>query len=218
MPSKLLENAEKFIAMLYQENNNCRDRIKKNIKPGNQENEPGLDTETLKIQIKENNELVKKIREIENPNNYYHTVNPAIGWIWLIAIALINLAVLISAVTASIALGIIGLAIFNFFNILGLANYVSGTNPFNTGEFRQAITSTFVFAYLSVIIMAVFSNNEIIGNISNNNFMKDFSVLTGTIVGFYFVSRAIQPFTDKNKANTNTSATMSTTQTTVKKG
>jgi len=149
-----------------------------------------------------NTEKEAIIQQIKKQNkNYSHDVNYSHAIWLLIFIGVVNLVIwLIFWPIGVKAETIIGLGIFDFIGILWLSNYLSGTNPFNTGEFRQAITILFVFTYISVMCVSLFSGKDsnIVSMITGNpGFIQNFSTLTGTILLFYFTSRTVEEVAGK---------------------
>lgn len=198
------EKEKEIIEKLENENKIKKDKIdelKKNLKEITdiaKQKEIKNEINKLKNEVCSNKKILNKI------HGNTHVVDYIKGVKILGTILLINIIGILLIANVQILIPI--LLVFNFFSTLGLANYLSGTNPYNTGEFRQAITITFMFAYFSIIFLALFSgNSDIISSIgnSNNKFFTDFSWITGTIIVSYFGSRALQAFWDKNKSADN---------------
>lgn len=91
------------------------------------------------------------------------------------------------------------MGVINFYGILMISNYLSGSNPLDTGEFRQAITASFVVIYLTLIILSILPNNSI--SLVSNKFFDSFSNLTLLIVTYYFGSRSLKDW-EKTKNKT----------------
>lgn len=87
----------------------------------------------------------------------------------------------------------ISLGIITFFGILVISNYMSTTNPFDTGEIRKALTGAFVVLYFVFIPLVTFENilptSEIVTTI-----ITAFSTIVVVIIGFYFGTRGIEEF------------------------
>lgn len=87
------------------------------------------------------------------------------------------------------------IGIINFYGIMLISNYLSGSNQLDTGEFRQALTTSFVFTYFLIITISLVPNNNI--QLLENKFFDSFSQLTLFIVTYYFGSRIIQDWIGK---------------------
>lgn len=87
----------------------------------------------------------------------------------------------------------ISLGIINFFGILVISNYMSNTNPFDTGEIRKALTGAFVVLYFVFVPLVTFENilptSEIVTTI-----ITAFSTIVIVVIGFYFGTRGIEEF------------------------
>lgn len=87
----------------------------------------------------------------------------------------------------------ISLGIINFFGILVISNYMSNTNPFDTGEIRKALTGAFVVLYFVFVPLITFENilptSEIVTTI-----ITAFSTIVIVVIGFYFGTRGIEEF------------------------
>lgn len=87
------------------------------------------------------------------------------------------------------------IGIINFYGVMLISNYLSGSNQLDTGEFRQALTALFVVIYLVIITISLVPNNNI--QLLENKFFDSFSQLTLFIVTYYFGSRVIQDWIGK---------------------
>lgn len=87
------------------------------------------------------------------------------------------------------------IGIINFYGIMLISNYLSGSNPLDTGEFRQAITASFVVTYIAIITISLAPNNNV--QLLENKFFDSFSQLTLFIVTYYFGSRVIEDWIGK---------------------
>lgn len=87
----------------------------------------------------------------------------------------------------------ISLGIVTFFGILIISNYMSHTNPFDTGEIRKALTSTFLLLYLVFIPLVTFGNIMPAGGILNT-IITYFSLIVIFIIGFYFGTRGLEEY------------------------
>lgn len=87
------------------------------------------------------------------------------------------------------------IGIINFYGLMLISNYLSGSNPLDTGEFRQAITASFIVTYIAIITVSLVPNNNI--QLLENKFFDSFSQLTLFIVTYYFGSRVIEDWIGK---------------------
>jgi len=84
----------------------------------------------------------------------------------------------------------VGLGVLNFYGMMILSNYLSGTNPLDTGEFRQAITASFVLTYISIVLFSILPGSKVV--LTGNQSFATFSQLTILIVTYYFGSKVIE--------------------------
>ncbi|MBP2046940.1 hypothetical protein [Methanobacterium aggregans] len=87
----------------------------------------------------------------------------------------------------------IGMGLVTFFGILLVANYMSGTSPFDTGEIRKALTGAFITVYLTFVPIVTFEGAKITGT-SANTVIANFTWIVGIIIIFYFGSRTVEAY------------------------
>jgi hypothetical protein len=159
---------------------------------------------------KENEELQKKVdwldkdkkktdRERENLFRHISNSRPrmwlnSVKLIMVIGIIdLILLPLLITFLGVPIQWIFLGIGIVTFFGILLLANYMSGTSAYDTGEIRKAITGTFIIVYLMFVPLISFGSINI-PFINPTIAIESFTLIVGIVVILYFISRGIEEF------------------------
>ena len=160
---------------------------------------------------KENEELQRKVewldkdkkrmeREKENLNRqvsnsrhkkWFNTVKMIIilGIIDLLIIPLI-----ITLLGISLLWIFLGIGVVTFFGTLIIANYMSGTGQFNSGEIRKAITTSVIVVYLIFIPLITFGSIQIPNDGTVKGIVQNFTWIVGIIVVFYFISRSIEEY------------------------
>lgn len=166
----------------------------------------------LKIEklTKENEDLEKKVEWLDKENkkaerekdNFLRQVKNSRRKKWynsLKMISIIGVMDLLIIPLVVFLLGLhmqwifIGMGIVTFFGILLVANYMSGTSPFDTGEVRKALTGAFITVYLTFVPIVTFEGANITGT-STNTVVTNFTWIVGAIVIFYFASRTVEAY------------------------
>jgi hypothetical protein len=187
------------LSRLYKEKDELEDEIKK------------LDQEKIQRLQDINEELEKKvewldkdrIKAIKERDNYRKQVYNFRGKKWsnslkmisvLATLDLIIIPILVSFLNIPIQWLFISIGIITFFGILLIANYMSGTSPFDTGEVRKALTGSFVIIYLALVPLITFGTITIPAEEPIKTIVTNFTWIVGAIVIFYFGSRAVEEY------------------------
>ena len=159
---------------------------------------------------KENEELQKRVDWLDKDKkktdrereNLFRHISNARPRMWLNSVKLIMvigiidlilLPLLITFLGVPIQWIFLGIGIVTFFGILLLANYMSGTSAYDTGEIRKAITGTFIIVYLMFVPLISFGSINI-PLINPTIAIESFTLIVGIIVILYFISRGIEEF------------------------
>ncbi len=159
---------------------------------------------------KENEELQKRVDWLDKDKkktdrereNLFRHISNARPRMWLNSVKLIMvigiidlilLPLLITFLGVPIQWIFLGIGIVTFFGILLLANYMSGTSAYDTGEIRKAITGTFIIVYLMFVPLISFGTINI-PLINPTIAIESFTLIVGIIVILYFISRGIEEF------------------------
>lgn len=149
-----------------------------------------LDKEKVKIKKERDNLLrqIKKIQQKKWPNTL--VMISVLTIIDLIVLPLIVFTLHVDVLWLFISLGIV-----TFFGILAIANYMSGTSPFNTGEVRKALTGSFIIVYFAFIPIATLSSSvSVFGVDLIRSITTDFTWLLAIIIVLYFGTRAFEEY------------------------
>lgn len=204
MPGKVEVDLEEDVARLYQEKDVLEEQIKK------------LDQEKIERLQKLNNELEKevewldkeRIKVIKEKEHLKKQVINFRGKKWSNAlrmviilgiIDLIILPILVTLLQIPIQWIFICIGIITFFGILLIANYMSGTSPFDSGEVRKALTGSFVVLYFAFVPMVTFGTLNMPTDEPIKTIITNFTWIVGAIVIFYFGSRAIEEYVKVKK-------------------
>ena len=87
----------------------------------------------------------------------------------------------------------LGIGVVTFFGLLLLANYMSGTSSYDTGEIRKAATGSFIIIYLIFVPVISFGTIKM-PLLGPNQAIISFTWIVGIVVISYFVSRTIEEF------------------------
>lgn len=88
----------------------------------------------------------------------------------------------------------LGIGVVTFFGTLIIANYMSGTGQFNSGEIRKAVTTSVITVYLIFIPLITFGSIQIPNDGTVKGIVQNFTWIVGIIVVFYFISRSIEEY------------------------
>lgn len=88
----------------------------------------------------------------------------------------------------------LGIGITTFFGTLIIANYLSGTGQFNSGEIRKAITTSVITVYLSFVPLITFGSVQIPNDGAVKGIIQSFTWIVGIIIIVYFASRSIEEY------------------------
>lgn len=91
----------------------------------------------------------------------------------------------------SLGLAIAGSGIIAYFGTLSAANRLSNSSNLDRGEYRKAITTSFVVVYF--ILLAANAVTGLDGvKLNLGNIIDNFTYLVGMIIGFYFTSSMVR--------------------------
>jgi hypothetical protein len=105
-----------------------------------------------------------------------------------VAIASVNIILLVMFGSNNFFAAIAGMAIVTFIGVLSLADYVSIEPSMSTGEMRSAMAASITVVYLAIQALTV--AGEIQVSEASSKILESFSVVMAAVVGFYFGSKA----------------------------
>lgn len=189
------------------------EEIKKLLNERNELNNDIRDLDWAKIikLEKENDELKRKVewldkdkkrmeREKENLNrqvsNSRHKKWSSTSKMILLlgVIDLLIIPLIVTLLNISLQWIFLGIGIVTFFGTLIIANYMSGTSQFNSGEIRKAVTTSVIMVYLSFIPLIAFGSIQIPNDGTIKGIVQNFTWIVGIIIVFYFISRSIEEY------------------------
>lgn len=199
MPEKAKVDLKEDITGLYQEKDGLEEQIKK------------LDQEKIERLQKLNSELEKevewldkdRIKVIKEKEHFKKQVKNFRGKKWSNSLRMISILAIIDLVIIPLIISLlhipiqwifISIGIITFFGILLIANYMSGTSPFDSGEVRKALTGSFVLIYFLFVPLVTFGSLNIPVVEPIRTIITNFTWIVGAIVIFYFGSRAVEEF------------------------
>lgn len=187
--------------------------IKKLINERNELNNDIRDLDWAKIikLEKENEELKRKVewldkdkkrmeREKENlnrqvSNSRHKRWSSTVKMILLLGVIdLLIIPLIVTLLNLSLEWIFLGIGIVTFFGTLIIANYLSGTAEFNSGEIRKAVTAAVITVYLSFIPLIAFGSIHIPDDGTVKGIVQNFTWIVGIIIVFYFISRSIEEY------------------------
>lgn len=92
----------------------------------------------------------------------------------------------------SLALAITGTGVIAFFTTLFAANRLSNSSDLDKGEYRKAITTSFILVYFLLIGAKTATDTLETSQIQMGTLLDQFTYLVGMIVGFYFTSSIVR--------------------------
>ena len=204
MPESRNKDLNQDIGRLYHEKDVLDEQIKK------------LDEEKIERLQNINDELEKRvewldkdrIKVIKERDNFRKQVKNFRGKKWSNALKMISVLAIIDLIIIPILVTLlnipvqwifISLGIITFFGILLIANYMSGTSPFDTGEVRKALTGSFVIIYFSLVPLLMFGSLNLPADETVKTIITNFTWIVGAIVIFYFGSRAVEEYVKSKK-------------------
>lgn len=170
-----------------------------------------LDQEKINRLQDYNTELEKKkewlekelIKLTKDNNNYKKQVKYFRGKKWSNAFRMISILTVIDLIIVPLIVTFlhiqfqwlfISIGIITFFGILLIANYMSGTSPFDTGEVRKALTGSFVVIYFAFVPLVTIGTINLPSAEPVKTIITNFTWIVGAIVIFYFGSRAVEEY------------------------
>lgn len=204
MPDSEKNDLKEDIGRLYQEKDGLEEQIRK------------LDQEKIGKLQSLNDELEKKVEWLDKErikitkerDNLNRQVKNFRRKKWSSALKMITLLVFVDLVVVPVLVTLLGvplqwlfisIGIITFFGILLIANYMSGTSPFDTGEVRKALTGSFIVIYFAFIPLITFGSLSISTEEPVKTIVTNFTWIVGVIVIFYFGSRAVEEYVKSKK-------------------
>lgn len=204
MPESQNKDLNQDIGRLYQEKEVLEEQIRR------------LDAEKIERLQNYNDELLKRvewldkdrIKVIKEQDNFRKQVKNFRSKKWSNAIKMISILAVIDLIIVPLLVMLldipvqwilIPIGIITFFGILLIANYMSGTSPFDTGEVRKALTGSFVIIYFALIPLLTFGSLNLPADESIKTIITNFTWIVGAIVIFYFGSRAVEEYVKSKK-------------------
>ena len=119
-----------------------------------------MDKERIKA-TKERDNLLRKVRH-SNEKNWKNALKmiSVLGILDLVVVPLIITILGIPLQWIFVSMGLV-----TFFGVMLIANYMSGTSPFNTGEIRKAVTVSLITVYLAFVPLMAFGIFEFPGEL-----------------------------------------------------
>ena len=175
-----------------------------------------LDKEKIEKLTKEKEELEKKVEWLDKEkkkterekDNFLRQVKNSRHRKWINSIKMISIIgaadlviipLLIFLLKIPIQWIFTGIGIVTFFGILLVANYMSGTSPFNTGEVRKALTGAFVVEYFTFLPIVTFGGASIPSGEPLKTVIANFTWIIAVIIVFYFGSRSVEEYVKVKK-------------------
>lgn len=204
MPENRNEDLNQDIGRLYQEKDVLGEQIRsldqekiERLQSYNDELEKRvewLDKDRIKI-IKERDNFRKQVKNFRSKKWFNSLKMISI----LAVIDLIIVPLLVILLNIPVQWIFISIGIITFFGILLIANYMSGTSPFDTGEVRKALTGSFVIIYFALVPLLTFGSLNLPADESIKTILTNFTWIVGAIVIFYFGSRAVEEYVKSKK-------------------
>ncbi len=151
-----------------------------------------MDKERIKA-IKERDNLVRKVRHSNEKN-------------WKNALKMISILGVLDLVIVPLAITLLGIpmqwlfvamGMVTFLGVLLIANYMSGTSPFNTGEIRKAVTVSLLTVYLAFVPVITFGIFASPLGASAQSLVNNFTWLIGAVIVIYFSTRPLEEYIKK---------------------
>lgn len=199
MPEKGKEDLKDDIERLYKEKDGLEEQLRK-LDQGKIEKLQNLNQELEKRAEWLDKERIKVTRERDNLNRQVKNFR---GKKWFNALKMISVLAILDLVIIPLLITLlripvewlfITIGIVTFFGILLIANYMSGTSPFDTGEVRKALTGSFIVIYFAFVPLVTFGNISLASAEPIKTIITNFTWIVGAIIIFYFGSRAVEEY------------------------
>lgn len=199
MPEKGKEDLKDDIERLYKEKDGLEEQLRK-LDQGKIEKLQNLNQELEKRAEWLDKERIKVTRERDNLNRQVKNFR---GKKWFNALKMISVLAILDLVIIPLLITLlhipvewlfITIGIITFFGILLIANYMSGTSPFDTGEVRKALTGSFIVIYFAFVPLVTFGNISLASAEPIKTIITNFTWIVGAIIIFYFGSRAVEEY------------------------
>lgn len=116
-----------------------------------------------------------------------------ISIVWISAIAALLIYAYLNPSYLSLSLLIAGTGILSFFGTLYSTNLLSNSSDLDRGEYRKAITTSFIVLYFILIASRFAMGPEAMNlKVEIGTLTEHFTYLVGMIVGFYFTSSIVR--------------------------
>jgi hypothetical protein len=151
-----------------------------------------MDKERIKA-TKERDNLLRKVRH-SNEKNWKNALKmiSVLGILDLVVVPLIITILGIPLQWIFVSMGLV-----TFFGVMLIANYMSGTSPFNTGEIRKAVTVSLITVYLAFVPLVAFGIFEFPGGASAQTIITNFTWIIGAVIVLYFSTRPLEEYINK---------------------
>jgi len=151
-----------------------------------------MDKERLKA-IRERDNLLRKVRH-SNEKNWKNALKmvSVLGVLDLVVVPLLIKLLGIPLQWIFVSMGLV-----TFFGIMLIANYMSGTSPFNTGEIRKALTVSLITVYLAFVPLMAFGIFPFPTGASAQTIVTNFTWIIGTVIVLYFGTRPVEEYIKK---------------------
>lgn len=151
-----------------------------------------MDKERIKA-TKERDNLLRKVRH-SNEKNWKNALKmiSALGILDLVVVPLIITLLAIPLQWIFVSMGLV-----TFFGVMLIANYMSGTSPFNTGEIRKGVTVSLITVYLAFVPLMAFGIFEFPGGASAQTIVTNFTWIIGAVIVLYFSTRPLEEYINK---------------------
>ena len=151
-----------------------------------------MDKERIKA-IKERDNLIRKVRH-SNEKNWKNALK-MISILGVLDLAVVP--VIITLLGIPLQWLFVSMGLVTFFGIMLIANYMSGTSPFNTGEIRKAVIVSLITVYLAFVPLFAFGILASQLGASAQSVINDLTWLIGAVIVLYFSTRPIEEYINK---------------------
>jgi hypothetical protein len=151
-----------------------------------------MDKERIKA-IKERDNLVRKVRH-SNEKNWKNALK-MISILGVLDLAVVPLIITLLGIPLQWLFASMGL--LTLLGIMLIANYMSGTSPFNTGEIRKAVTVSLITVYLAFVPVITFGIIESPLGAPAQTVVNNFTWLIGIVIVLYFSTRPLEEYIKK---------------------
>jgi len=151
-----------------------------------------MDKERIKA-IKERDNLVRKVRH-SNEKNWKNALK-MISILGVLDLAVVPLIITLLGIPLQWLF--VSMGLLTLLGIMLIANYMSGTSPFNTGEIRKAVTVSLITVYLALVPVITFGIIESPLGAPAQTVVNNFTWLIGAVIVLYFSTRPLEEYIKK---------------------